>query len=113
MVWEYIKAALMLAVILAASWYLVRRRGRGAAKSADIRVLGARSLGRERQLVVAEVAGRVYILGVTAQHVERIDSMTGDEYRAACPAPAAEPAAARPFAQELAERLLGRWEARR
>jgi flagellar protein FliO/FliZ len=66
-----------LAAVLGALWFLQRRLTRGAAgrrrRDNGITVLSRQGLGGKAQLVVVEVEGTRYVLGVTEQGVTVVD----------------------------------------
>ncbi len=81
--WEYIKAVIMIVLIIAAAYYVTKyvavKAGGARGASAGIRIRATASLGRERQIVLAEIGDTVYILGVTAQHIELLDKVEKDK----------------------------------
>lgn len=109
--WEYIKAVIMIVLILAAAYYVTKyvagKAGGIRSASSGVKIRGSAPLGRERQIVLAEVGDFVYILGVTAQHIELLDKIEKDKLEELSP----EYAAAKPilsgFQKEFLERLKG------
>ncbi|MCR2824535.1 flagellar biosynthetic protein FliO [Microbacterium sp. zg.Y909] len=72
--------------MLGALWFIQRRMARGSAGRAavqPIRVIAKQTLGAKSQLVVVDVEGSRYVLGVTEGGLSVIDRL---------PAPAAQPA---------------------
>lgn len=94
--------------MLGALWYLQRRFTRGAKVPRDIAVVSRQSLGGKAQLVVVDVEGTRYVLGVTEQGVNVVDRIRSPHQITAPAGPgpadtepgfdadAAEPAAALP-----------------
>jgi len=108
--WEYLKTVFLIVVIIAAAYYVTKFVAAKAAgprgRTGDIRVRSSAPLGRDRQLVVAEVGGYAYILGVTAQHVELIDKVNKAELDDARPEEET-PTPVSDFKREFLERLKG------
>lgn len=77
--WEYLKTVFLIVVMIGAAYYVTKFVATKAAgtrgRASDIRIRSSASLGRDRQIVIAEVGENAYILGVTAQHVELIDKV--------------------------------------
>lgn len=70
------------AAILAAAWWAVRLLSQGysmQSKSRMIQVVERIGLGADKQLVIVKAAGRAYLLGVTAQHIEKIEELDPDD----------------------------------
>ncbi|MGV9768969.1 FliO/MopB family protein [Microbacterium sp. NPDC003461] len=89
--------------MLGALWYLQRRFTRGAKVPRDIAVVSRQSLGGKAQLVVVDVEGTRYVLGVTEQGVNVVDRIRSPHQITAPADPepgfdadAVEPAAALP-----------------
>ncbi len=109
--WDYLKAVVLIVLIIGAAYYvtkLVAKKGSGlTSKGAEIKLLGSRSFGRDKHLVITEIGEKVYVLGLTNQNITLIDTLAADEFSAS----QAEPAAAAPqmsgFAKEFFERLKG------
>ena len=83
--WDYLKATLLIILIIAAAYYVtkfVASKTTGPRGGGEIRIRSAVSLGKDRQLVIAEIGGKAYLLGVTPQHGNVIAKMkiraTGD-----------------------------------
>ena len=106
--WEYLKTVFLIVVIIAAAYavtkFVAARASGPRGRTADIRVRSSAPLGRDRQLVIAEVGGYAYLLGVTAQHVELIDRLDQSELDGDHPE---EEAPASDFKKEFWERLKG------
>lgn len=109
--WEYLKAVLVIILIIAAAYYVTKfvakRAGGPRGRSAEIRVRSSAVLGRDRQLVLVEIGKYVYILGVTAQHVELIDKVSREELDADLPEEKSTQPAALDFKQEFWRRFRG------
>lgn len=108
--WEYLKATFLIVLIIAAAYYVTkfvasRAVGPGG-RSGDIRISSSVTLGKDRQLVIAEIGGKAYILGITPQHVELIDKLERSELDDAREKePSAPPTM--DFKKEFLERLCG------
>lgn len=109
--WEYIKAVMMIILILAAAYYVTRYvagRASGArGTSAGVKIRGSASLGRDRQIVLAEVGGEVYILGVTAQHIELLDKIEKEKLGDPLPESSTMNPDLSAFRKEFLKRLKG------
>lgn len=95
---ELVKALLnflaLFGVVLLLAWLTTRFVGgrmSGNAAGSSIRVVGHIPAGRERSIMMVEVGGRVYLLGVTAQQITLLDAIEDrealDKILAAAPAP--------------------------
>ena len=108
--WEYLKTVFLIVVIIAAAYYVTKFVATKAAgprgRASDIRIRSSAPLGRDRQIVIAEVGTHAYILGVTAQHVELIDKVDKAELDAGRPEEAPKPPTPS-FKKEFLERLQG------
>lgn len=82
--WDYVQAIVIIAAVIFAAYYvtkLVAKTGVGAyKKAAGIKQLSALGLGRDKSVTIVEIGAFVYILGVSAQHVELIDKLTKEEF---------------------------------
>jgi flagellar biosynthetic protein FliO len=109
--WEYIKAVMMIVLIIAAAYYVTKyvavKAGGARSASAGVKIRGSASLGRERQIVLAEIGGTVYVLGVTAQHIELLDKMAGDQLEDLPEETLSGRPAVSGFQKEFLERLKG------
>lgn len=109
--WDYLKAVVLIVLIIGAAYYvtkLVAKKGSGfSTKGADIKLLGSRSFGRDKHLVITEIGEKVYVLGMTAQNITVIDTLPAGEF----PTEQAEPASPQTsgFAKEFFERLKGNY----
>lgn len=109
--WEYLKATFLIILIIAASYYVTKYVATKAAgtrgKSRDIRIKSSVTLGRDRQLIIAEIGEKAYLLGVTPQHVELVDKLELSELEneKEKEEPPAPPTAN--FKREFLERLCG------
>ncbi len=77
---EYVKATVLIIVIIVGAYYVtkfVATRGFvGVGRSnPDIKLRSSLPLGKDKQLVIAEIGEQAYILGVTSQHVELVDKL--------------------------------------
>ncbi|WP_261166285.1 flagellar biosynthetic protein FliO [Microbacterium sp. Marseille-Q6965] len=78
--------------MLGALWYLQRRFSRGAKVPRDIAVVSRQALGGKAQLIVVDVEGTRYVLGVTEQGVNVIDRIRSPhQITASVEAASAEP----------------------
>lgn len=66
-----LRVVLSLAVVLGLLWVLQRRlsRGAGARAAGVVTVVGRQALGRQASVVVVDVDGRRFVLGVTEQSI--------------------------------------------
>jgi flagellar protein FliO/FliZ len=66
-----LRVALSLAAVLGLLWVLQRRLAKGsrAARADLVRVVGRQGLGQKASVVVVDVDGRRFVLGVTEQSV--------------------------------------------
>jgi flagellar protein FliO/FliZ len=71
-----LRVVLSLAVVLGLLWVLQRRLSRGsAARSANaVTIVGRQGLGQKASVVVVDVDGRRFVLGVTEQSVSVLHS---------------------------------------
>lgn len=81
--WDYARAILAIVVVIFAAYYVTRKFGQISGgtptRRAPIKILGTTPLGRDRSLVLVTVGEKTYLLGVTAQHIERIDEYQAEE----------------------------------
>lgn len=114
MLWDYMKATFMIVLVIAAAYYatkFVAFKSSSPRGNANIRVHSSVSLGRDRRLVIAEIGEKIYILGVTPQHIELVDRMTRDELGFDEP-DGEEPPLRMDFRKEFLERLRGTYQDR-
>jgi flagellar protein FliO/FliZ len=93
-----LRVAVSLAAVLGALWYLQRRLTRGGAlarrrRDEGIAVVARQALGGKAQLVVVEVDGSRYVLGVSEQGVSVIDRTRAPQPLDGAPRTGSEPAA--------------------
>ena len=105
---DYVRMVVVLAAVLAAIYLLFRLIKRGSRASVgngdSIALLGSRSLGGSRNLHLVQVGGGVYLIGATDQTLNLIAQITDrDSIDALTPDHAQPPAAARRFAELLAD----------
>lgn len=81
--WGYTRATIAIIVVIFAAYYVTRKFGQISGgtptRRAPIKIVGTTSLGRDRSLVLVTVGEKTYLLGVTAQHIERIDEYPAEE----------------------------------
>ncbi len=81
--WDYTRAILAIVVVIFAAYYVTRKFGQMGGgtpmRRAPIKIVGTTPLGRDRSLVLVTVGSKTYLLGVTAQHIERIDEYPAEE----------------------------------
>lgn len=68
-------------LILVLAYWATKVIGRGYAAAGTgrmIEVLDRMGLGQEKQLLVVKAAGKVLLLGVTAQHIEKLEELDAD-----------------------------------
>lgn len=111
--WEYCKAVVLIVLIILAAYYttkFIAARATGKySHGTDIRIRSSMSLGRDKQIVIAEIGEKAYVLGVTAQQIELIDQLEKDRLEASLPK--GPPAAPAPdFHKEFFERLKGTYQ---
>ena len=82
--WDYLKAVVLIVLIIGAAYYvtkLIAKKGSGlTAKGTDIKLLGSRSFGRDKHIVITEIGEKVYVLGMTAQNITLLDTLPADEF---------------------------------
>lgn len=107
--WDYLKAVVLIVLIIGAAYYvtkLVAKKGSGlTAKGTEIKLLGSRSFGRDKHLVITEIGEKVYVLGMTAQNITLIDTIAAEEFSTQQAEP--EMPQTSGFAKEFLERLKG------
>lgn len=72
----------MLGVVLALIWFSARaaaQRGWGRGRGRHLRVLEALAVGRERNLLLIELAGKVYLVGSTGDQFSLLDRIEEPE----------------------------------
>lgn len=72
MVWDFVKLVLVLGVIMGAAWSIVRMFGRKATTRMQgtwLHTVDEVMLGQNRGLVLCEVAGKIYAIGVTDHYI--------------------------------------------
>lgn len=103
------KAVVLIVLIIGAAYYftkmLAKKSSGLASKGADIKLLGSRSFGRDKHLVITEIGEKVYVLGLTNQNITLIDTLPADEFSAEQAEPIAPQMSG--FAKEFLERLKG------
>lgn len=70
-------------LILLLAYWAVRILGRGFAANSMgrmIQVLERISLGADKQLLIVKTADRVFLLGVTAHHIEKLEELQSDKF---------------------------------
>ena len=112
--WIYIRATLVIILIIVLAYYVTRfvavKGPAGIRRNPDIKIRATTSLGRDKQIVIAEIGTTAYILGVTGSHVELIDTVNPQELDESC---AKEPEPSAPqtsIKQEFWERLKGTYK---
>lgn len=68
----------LFAAVLFLAWYCTKWLGMhygASGTGGKIQILDRCILGTDRTLVVARIEGQVWLLGVTAQHIEKIDEL--------------------------------------
>lgn len=106
-VWDYIQAVVVMGAVIYAAYCvtrLVAKTGVSAQKGKHLRQIAFLPLARDKSVSVVEIAGRAYVLGVSAQRVELLDKLDLDELSL----PAEEQAPPAQFAQLIQDRLLRR-----
>jgi flagellar protein FliO/FliZ len=109
--WEYTKAVLLIALIIAAAYFATKYIAKnGVAKrgGADIKIISSRPLSRDKQLLVAEISDFIYILGVSTHGISLIDKIPKSEFHSSLPEePNPSGRTMSDFAKEFAERFKG------
>jgi flagellar protein FliO/FliZ len=102
-----LRVVLSLAVVLGLLWVLQRRLSRGSgARSADVvTVVGRQGLGQKASVVVVDVDGRRFVLGVTEQSINVLH--TQDTEPAAEPGATTDTDSAAVFARSLHAQAAG------
>lgn len=107
--WDYIKAVLVIALVVAASWYVTRlaaRTGAGGLRGGkNMKLLETLPLGRDKSVALVQVGSRVYLLGVGPRQVERLGRIPPDELELPEKREPAMPDFTASFKEELNKRL--------
>ena len=107
--WDYLKAVVLIVLIIGAAYYvtkMVAKKSSGlTSRGVDIKLLGSRSFGRDKHLVITEIGEKVYVLGLANQNITLIDTLSADEFSAEQAEPIAPQMSG--FAKEFLERLKG------
>ncbi len=76
----------VIAVILAAYWAVnwFSRKYKNAWGGRYVKVLERTMLAQDKSLVLIEVGGKVYLLGVGGQHIEKIDCFEPEGFTPPC-----------------------------
>lgn len=110
--WDYTKAVILIVLIIAAAYYVtkfVASKTAGPRGGGEIRIRSSVSLGKDRQLVIAEIGGKAYLLGVTPQHVELVGELNREELDSGRPEEPPTPPS-RDFGREFWERFRGTYQ---
>lgn len=76
---RYVSGLLLVAGLLAAGYWLLRRHGPGLSRAGHgLRVLSVLPLGARDKLVVVQFHSRELLLGVSAQGIRRLASSPAD-----------------------------------
>lgn len=98
---------LVFILVLVLAWMVTRYLGRHYAmqgqKGNHIELLERTMLGPDRALFIVRVAGKVLLLGVTAQQIEKLEELPAEEFDAAEPKMSLDVSA--PFSQALGKAL--------
>ncbi len=82
------RLVLSLAVVLGLMWvmaYVMKRRGlapglrRGQRSTAEVELLARKPLGRNASIAIVRAGGRTMVVGITDQHVTKLDDADVDE----------------------------------
>jgi flagellar biogenesis protein FliO len=77
--WDYFKEIVAICAVIAAALYvtkLVAKTGGGTLrKNSNIKLIAALPLARDKSVVVVAFGENAYLLGVSNQHVERLDKI--------------------------------------
>lgn len=83
---------LLVAIFFGAYWFtktMGKRYQLGQSSSGGIELLVRQMLGKDQMLLVIRTGGRVFLLGVTPQHIELIEELNAAEYEDVKPSSAA------------------------
>ena len=80
-----IGSILLFALVLFLAWFCTRWIGkrfglRTVAGGSKIRILDRMVLGTDRSLVVVRLEDRVWLLGVTAHHISKIEELDSEQF---------------------------------
>ncbi len=109
--WEYTKAVLLIVLIILAAYFATKYLAKSGLKrrgGADLKIITSRPLGRDKQIIIAEIGDFIYILGVSAQGINLLDKIPKTEFRFSEPeeiSPSGKTMS--DFAKEFAERFKG------
>jgi flagellar biosynthetic protein FliO len=80
--WDYAKAVAVICAVVGAAYYLTRflaKAGSPLRKATGVKLVGSLPLAKDRSVALVEIGAQVYVLGVSAQHVERLDKFPRSE----------------------------------
>lgn len=104
-IWMILSLAGVLGLFFVLVFALKKLNGgnAGFVNGHKMKVIDRVAVGRDGMLAVVSVAGKLMLVGVTGQHIEKLSDldMTPEEYNAQ--QPAAEPKNGMPFAAAVAE----------
>lgn len=105
--WNYAWAVIVICAVLFAAYYVTRAVARagggggGLRRGKAVRLLGSLPLARDKSVALVEIGEYVYVLGVGAQRVERLDRLPKNGL-----SPAAEEQSGTEFAESF-RKILG------
>lgn len=79
---NYAWAVIVVCAVVFAAYYVTRamaKAGGSLRKGANIKIAGSMPLGRDKSVALVEIGEYVYVLGVSAQRVERLDRLPKGE----------------------------------
>lgn len=80
--WDIVRVIIVLIILIPVMYFATRlygRRVQGGMRSNDLHVAAMTPLGQGRHMYVVNVAGRILVLGVTAQHITLLTELSHEE----------------------------------
>jgi len=81
--WDYVQTIAAIAAVIFAAFYvtkLIAKTGGGTfRRSANIKLIASLPLARDKSVALVEIGAYAYVLGVSAQHVEKLDKLALSE----------------------------------
>jgi len=81
-VWNYIWAMIVICGVIFAAYYVTRavaKTGGTLRNNANLKMIGSLPLARDKSVALVEVGDYVFVLGVSAHRVERLDKLPKNE----------------------------------
>ncbi|MPM25661.1 hypothetical protein SDC9_72159 [bioreactor metagenome] len=107
--WNYVWAMVVICGVIFAAYYVTRavaKTGGTLRKNANLKMVGSLPLARDKSVALVEIGEYIFVLGVSAQRVERLDKLPKSELSLA----AENPVPMTQFAESFKEELNERWK---